>query len=208
MMLHLLRWRAAPARVRFVRFLGLLVLLGAAGVTNLEAQVPRQGLVSRLLEPMEFPYLAHLGRLIIPVEGIEARHLRDSYHEGRAGGRVHRAIDIHARRGTPVLAVADGTILKLYTEGKGGNSIYHLDRDGRTRYYYAHLERFAPNLRDGAEVKKGDVIGFVGDTGNARRGDYHLHFSIALLTDRRRWWVGENLNPYPLLKETASVRRE
>ncbi len=202
--MHLSRWpKSASALVRFAFALMLLVPLGALSASRAEAQTSRPGLVSRLIEPLEFPYLSHLGRLVIPVAEVEAHQLRDSYHQGRGGGRVHKAIDIHAQRGTPVLAVADGKILKLYTKGSGGNSIYHLDRDGRTRYYYAHLERFAADLRDGAEVKKGEVIGFVGDTGNATPGDYHLHFSIALLPNLDRWWEGENLNPYPLLKQAA-----
>lgn len=203
------RWpNRASAFLRSASSIVLFVLLSAMSTSLAEAQASRPGLVSRLLEPLAFPYLSHLGRLVIPVADVEAHHLRDSYRQGRGGGRVHKAIDIHARRGTAVLAVADGTILKLYTKGSGGNSIYHLDRDGRTRYYYAHLERFATDLRDGAEVKKGQVIGFVGDTGNARPGDYHLHFSIALLPNLDRWWEGENLNPYPLLKQAAAAPRE
>ncbi|MDQ3388954.1 MAG: M23 family metallopeptidase, partial [Gemmatimonadota bacterium] len=106
---------------------------------------------------------------------------------------------IHAPRGTPVLAVADGSILRLHGGSRGGNSIYHLDADGFTRYYYAHLDRYAAGLRPGQKVKEGEVIGYVGDSGNASPGDFHLHFSVAVLRDARRWWEGTNLNPYPLL---------
>lgn len=138
--------------------------------------------------------------LMIPVEGIRPSQLRDSFHDGRSGGRTHAAIDIMAPRGTPVLAAADGTILKLHQGATGGIAIYHLDTDGRTRYYYAHLDGYAEGLREGQAVRRGEVIGYVGDTGNAAPGNYHLHFSIALLDDPRRWWQGENLNPYPLLR--------
>jgi len=141
--------------------------------------------------------------LIIPVEGVLASQLRDSYHAGRSGGRTHKAIDIMAPRGTPVLAAADGTILRLRQGSLGGNAIYQLDRDGRTRYYYAHLDRYRRGLREGEPVRQGEVIGYVGDTGNAGRGNYHLHFSVAILSDVRRYWEGENLNPYVLLREAA-----
>ena len=139
--------------------------------------------------------------LLIPVEGITPSRLRNTYDDSRSGGRRHDAIDIHAPRGTPVLATADGTIIKLHSGARGGLSLYQMDDDGRTRYYYAHLERYAPGMREGVRVKQGDVIGYVGDTGNAQRGDYHLHFSIARLFDRSRWWDGVNLNPYPLLRD-------
>jgi peptidoglycan LD-endopeptidase LytH len=147
------------------------------------------------------PGAAGIGRLVIPVAGVDSHELRDSYHEPRSGGRQHRAIDIAAPRGTPVYAAADGTILRLHQGNLGGISIYQLDADGRTRYYYAHLFRYARGLREGQRVRRGEVIGYVGDTGNAGRGNYHLHFSVAILDDPRRWWEGTNLNPYPLLKE-------
>jgi murein DD-endopeptidase MepM/ murein hydrolase activator NlpD len=141
--------------------------------------------------------------LLIPVAGVPAEQLHDSYHAGREGGRVHQAIDIHAPRGTPVLAAADGTILKLHSGGRGGIAVYQLGEDGRTRYYYAHLERYAEGLEEGGAVRRGDVLGYVGDTGNAAPGDFHLHFSIAVLDDAHRWWEGANLNPYPLLRADA-----
>lgn len=146
------------------------------------------------------PILAPGATLVIPVSGVHPDELRDSYQALRSGGRTHRAIDILAPRGTPVLAAADGTIIKLHRGKLGGNAIYHLDPDGRTRYYYAHLDRYARGLAEDDFVRQGEVIGYVGDTGNARRGNYHLHFSIAVLSDPRRYWEGVNLNPYPLLR--------
>lgn len=194
-----------PAPSRPVRSLLALPLLLAGALTLLaapaEAQTGRKRsrLLGEVLGPPRFEYLSRIGRLTIPVAGVRAERLRDSYEEGRSDGRVHQAIDIHAPRGTPVVAVVDGTILKLHQGSKGGNSIYHLDEDGKTRYYYAHLERYADGLREGQRVKQGEVIGYVGDSGNATPGDFHLHFSVALLRDARRWWEGINLNPYELL---------
>jgi murein DD-endopeptidase MepM/ murein hydrolase activator NlpD len=142
----------------------------------------------------------------VPVEGISARQLHDTYNDARSGGRVHDAIDIHAPRGTPVLATADGVILKLHQGARGGNSLYQLDDDGRTRYYYAHLDRYAVGINQGVRVAKGQVIGYVGDTGNAQPGDYHLHFAIATLHSVSRWWGGDNVNPYDVFHGGQFVR--
>ncbi|MDB4948357.1 MAG: endopeptidase [Gemmatimonadetes bacterium] len=139
--------------------------------------------------------------LIVPVQGVNPDRLRDSYLEGRSGGRTHHAIDIHAPLNTPVIAVTDGTILKLHRGGIGGNTIYHLDDDGRTRYYYAHLDHYADGLSEGMHVSRGQVIGYVGDTGNAQPGDYHLHFAVALLSNLHRWWDGQTLDPFYLLRD-------
>jgi peptidoglycan LD-endopeptidase LytH len=144
--------------------------------------------------------------LLLPVAGVHPHQLRDSFDDARPGGRRHWAIDIHAPRGTPVMAVRDGTILKLHQGNAGGIAIYQLDLDGRTRYYYAHLDRYTAGLVEGQSVFRGEVIGYVGDTGNAAPGNYHLHFSIAILDDVRRWWEGTNLNPYPILKSAPALR--
>jgi peptidoglycan LD-endopeptidase LytH len=155
-------------------------------------------LASETDEPSAEP--SHGNGLLIPVVGISPDELRDSYSHARSGGRVHDAIDIHAPRGTPVIAVADGEIIRLHSGARGGLSVYHLDDDGRTRYYYAHLDHYAEGLRAGNRVRRGDVIGYVGDTGNAQPGDHHLHFAVAVLSSRSRWWEGRNLNPYNLLR--------
>jgi peptidoglycan LD-endopeptidase LytH len=141
-----------------------------------------------------------LALLPVPVQGVAREDLRDSYREGRGRGRTHHAIDIHAPRGTPVLAVATGRIIKLHSGDRGGLSVYLLDDDGRTRYYYAHLDGYAQGLTEGQRVERGEVIGFVGDTGNAAPGDYHLHFSVAILEHPGRWWEGRNVNPFGLLR--------
>lgn len=142
--------------------------------------------------------------LPIPLRGIRAEDLRDTYTAARSGGRTHYAIDIMAPRNTPIQAVADGQVLKLRRGGLGGITIYQLDRDGRTLYYYAHLRRYARGLKEGQPVRRGEVIGYVGDTGNAARGDYQLHLSVGVLRDARRWWEIENVNPYPLLTGDAA----
>jgi murein DD-endopeptidase MepM/ murein hydrolase activator NlpD len=137
--------------------------------------------------------------LMVPVEGIRREQLHDTYNQARSEGRTHHAIDIHAPRGTPVMAVVEGTIRKLHNGARGGRAIYLMDDDGTTRYYYAHLDGYAEGLHEGQRVERGEVIGYVGDTGNAQPGDYHLHFSVAILDSPSRWWEGENLNPYDLL---------
>ena len=144
--------------------------------------------------------------MLIPVAGVRPDQLRDSFNAPRSGGRTHLAIDIMAPHRTPVLAAKDGTIIKLTAGSLGGITVYQLDDDRRTRYYYAHLDGYARGVREGARVWRGQVIGYVGDTGNAGAGNYHLHFSIAVLDDLERYWEGDNLNPYPLLAGRYAVQ--
>jgi peptidoglycan LD-endopeptidase LytH len=137
--------------------------------------------------------------LEIPVSGVEEKELYDSFTDAR-GSRVHQAIDIMAERGTPVLAAEDGTIKRLFTSRAGGLTIYQFDPSEAFCYYYAHLDAYAENLREGARVRKGDVIGYVGSTGNASSDAPHLHFAIFRLTGEKQWWKGEPINPYPILR--------
>lgn len=139
--------------------------------------------------------------LLIPVEGVRPEDLQDTYTASRSGGRAHDAIDIIAPRGTPVVAVADGTIVKLFRSVPGGITVYQLDPDNRTIYYYAHLERYADGLAENQFVRRGERVGYVGDTGNSGAGNYHLHFSVSIVSDPKRWWDGRNINPYPLLRK-------
>jgi peptidoglycan LD-endopeptidase LytH len=139
--------------------------------------------------------------LIIPVLGVRPEQLRDTFAEARSEGRVHDAIDIAAARGTPVIAVADGPIVKLFQSERGGITIYQLSTDGKFVYYYAHLERYADGLAEGHFAKQGETIAYVGDTGNASPGNYHLHFSVAEISDPKNFWHGININPYPLLRK-------
>jgi murein DD-endopeptidase MepM/ murein hydrolase activator NlpD len=138
--------------------------------------------------------------LIIPVEGVRAEQLLDTFSDARSEGRSHDAIDIPAPAGTPVLAAADGDIVKLFQSERGGTTIYQTSADKKLIFYYAHLQGYAPSLREGQQVRQGEVIAYVGDTGNAGIGNFHLHFSIAVVADPKRYWEGTNINPYPLLR--------
>ena len=149
---------------------------------------------------MPIPEGAAPNKLIIPVAGVRPDQLHDTFSESRSEGRVHDAIDIAAPLGTPVLAAADGTIVKLFYSERGGITIYQLSADNKFVYYYAHLDRYAEGLTEGHFAKQGESIAYVGDTGDAGAGNYHLHFSIALISDPKHYWEGVNINPYPLLK--------
>jgi murein DD-endopeptidase MepM/ murein hydrolase activator NlpD len=140
-------------------------------------------------------------KLIIPVAGVRPDQLLDTFSDARSEGRVHDAIDIPAPAGTPVLAAADGEIVKLFQSERGGTTVYQLSTDKKLVYYYAHLQRYADGLAVGKLVRQGEVIAYVGDTGNAGAGNYHLHFSIAAINDPKRYWEGTNINPYPLLRK-------
>ena len=143
-------------------------------------------------------------RLLLPVQGIELSDIHDTFNDARGSERRHEALDIMAPAGTPVLAVADGTIEKLFTSDAGGLTIYQFEPTGRFSYYYAHLQAYAPGLAQGARVHRGDVLGTVGSTGNADPAAPHLHFAIFRLTPAREWWTGEPVNPYPLLRGAYS----
>ncbi len=113
---------------------------------------------------------------------------------------MHNAIDIIAAPGTPVLAATDGEIVQLHNSERGGISLYQRSPSGDTIYYYAHLDRYADGVAVGKIARPGDLLGYVGETGNVAPGNPHLHFAIWLVTDPQRYWEGENINPYPLLR--------
>jgi murein DD-endopeptidase MepM/ murein hydrolase activator NlpD len=136
-------------------------------------------------------------QLLLPVQGFDRHQLRDDFAEKR-GTRVHEAIDMAAPRGTPVLAVDDGVVKKLFTSAAGGFTVYEFDPDGTYSYYYAHLDRYAEGLHEGQAVRKGDQLGYVGTSGNAPASTPHLHFTIFKLAPGKRWWEGTPINPYPL----------
>jgi peptidoglycan LD-endopeptidase LytH len=137
-------------------------------------------------------------RLIIPVQGVHAEDLRDDFNQTR-GGHRHEAIDIMAPRGTPVLAADDGSVVKLFLSKPGGLTVYQFDESQTYCYYYAHLNSYAPRLKEGTPVRKGDVLGYVGSTGNASPDGPHLHFAIFRLGQERRWWEGTPVDPYGVL---------
>ncbi|MEM9293864.1 MAG: M23 family metallopeptidase [Acidobacteriota bacterium] len=138
--------------------------------------------------------------LIVPVRGVSASELEDSFDDPR-GIRVHRAMDISAPRGTPVLAVDDGVITRLFENTLGGLSIDQRDAESRFLYYYAHLDGFAPTLEEGMEIRQGRVLGYVGSTGNAPDSAPHLHLAIHRIDDPQRPWVrGRAINPYQVYR--------
>ena len=137
--------------------------------------------------------------LDFPVEGIPRERLTDTFDEPRSG-HVHEASDILAPRNTPVRAVEAGTIARLLQNPSGGITVYQLDPEGRYVYYYAHLERYADGLKEGQKVDRGQVIGYVGTSGNAPRSTPHLHFAIFKVVDQRQWWGGAPINPYLVLR--------
>jgi murein DD-endopeptidase MepM/ murein hydrolase activator NlpD len=139
-------------------------------------------------------------QLLIPVEGIGADQLTPQFSEKRGGSRMHEAIDILAPHHTPVKAVEDGTIARLFFSKAGGITIYQFDPSSSFCYYYAHLDRYADGLAEGARVQRGQVIGYVGTSGNAPKDTPHLHFAIFRLTDAKRWWEGTPIDPYDVLR--------
>ncbi len=141
-----------------------------------------------------------------PILGIKAYQLRDSFNEIHAGYR-HEAIDIIEPAGTPVRAAVDGTIQKLFLSQAGGNTIYEFDEESAYCYYYAHLERYAEGLHEGMRVSRGEVIGYVGSTGDASPAAPHLHFAIYLLGPGRLWWKGAAIDPYPVILRSLMASR-
>jgi peptidoglycan LD-endopeptidase LytH len=137
--------------------------------------------------------------LAIPVVGIKAGQLSDTYDDARGQGRRHDAIDIMAPEGAPVIAAADGRIEKLFNSVRGGLTIYERSADQKWTYYYAHLSAYAPGLAEGQQVKRGQVIARVGHTGDASAAGPHLHFAVNQMAPGERWWDGRAINPYPLL---------
>ena len=138
--------------------------------------------------------------LTLPVQGIKRDELRDTFNEMRGSSRRHEALDVLAPRNTPILAVEDGRIARLFLSDAGGITIYQFDPSETYCYYYAHLERYADGLKEGAPIKRGQVIGYVGTTGNAPRDTPHLHFAIFKMTDEKKWWQGTAIDPYSVLR--------
>ena len=147
---------------------------------------------------------AAVGSLYFPVAGYDGKPLADSYEDARDGGdRRHNAIDIMAPRGTPVLSVQDGRILRLSKSSKGGITVYATDLEERFVFYYAHLDRYYTNIYAGKPLLRGDTLGYVGTTGNAPANTPHLHFQMMRMPADRKYWNGEPINPYPFLRPVA-----
>ncbi|WP_256731353.1 M23 family metallopeptidase [Sphingomonas sp. dw_22] len=176
--------------------LGLFMLLIAAAFASM-VRVRFDPPVQAVNEPLASS-VAGEASLMIPVRGVRADQLTDTWGQSRASGqREHHAIDILAPKGTPVLAAAGGTIEKIFESADGGHTIYVRTADGGTIHYYAHLDSYG--VGEGQQVRQGQRIATVGDTGNAAGGAPHLHFEIKLMQPGQGWWEGTNVNPYPLL---------
>ena len=144
---------------------------------------------------------APLLRLAMPIAGVDPKTLTNQFAVARGGGsRKHEAIDILAPRGTSVLAVAEGNVAKLFNSKDGGLTVYQFDNTQQYAFYYAHLDSYAPNLKEGMLLRKGDTLGFVGTTGDAPKDTPDLHFAVFKLGPEKQWWKGEALNPLPMLK--------
>jgi murein DD-endopeptidase MepM/ murein hydrolase activator NlpD len=140
--------------------------------------------------------------LRMPLDHVDVEAMKGGFQE-RRGSRPHEAADLLAPRNTPVHAVEAGTIAKLFVSKQGGLTIYQFDPSGQVCYYYAHLDHYADGLHEGQTLSAGDVIGYVGTTGNAPPNTPHLHFAVIELNDDRQWWKGRAVDPYPLFKGRA-----
>ena len=194
-------WAAnSSARVnRFGKIIIALLILAGVGFASMVRFGPVDtGRREATHEPT--PAAPSAQALQIPVEGVRAADLVDSFAQPRGGGsRRHEAIDILAPRGTPVLAAAAGMIEKIFESRLGGHTIYVRSPDGQTVYYYAHLDRYAPGLAERQNVVAGERIGFVGASGDADPSVPHLHFEVHVLALGDGWWQGKAVDPYPLL---------
>lgn len=141
------------------------------------------------------------GKLLVPVQGIKSAQLTDTFYHPRGEQRQHEALDIMAPTGTPVIAVADGKVAKLFQSKPGGLTVYQFDPSEQFAYYYAHLDRYADGIAEGMDVKRGTVIGYVGVTGNSDPNAPHLHFAVVALTAEKQWWKGTPINPFPLMSD-------
>jgi murein DD-endopeptidase MepM/ murein hydrolase activator NlpD len=183
--------KAAPAPLQQIS-----VIEGTASATTAETLQPDEPSAPDVTPP---PMLRRNLSLLIPVSGVTAAQLSDTYTDARGQGRSHDAIDIMAPTGTPVVAVDDGVIVKLFNSKPGGLTIYQFDDDAELAYYYAHLDHYAEGLSEGQTVARGDLIGYVGYSGNASPDGPHLHFAIFILGPEKNWWQGTAINPYPHL---------
>ena len=186
--------------MRLAKVAAVAFLLGVLGTVSLETRRLRAAAIESSVDDTQ---LLAKHKLLIPVEGVAQGMLRDTFDEGR-GKRKHEALDIMAPRGTPVIAAGDGKIVKLFRSVAGGITLYQFDAEEKFAYYYAHLDRYAEGIKEGQVLKRGDLLGYVGTTGNAPPNAPHLHFQIFRLGPDKRWWKGTAVNPFPFL---ADVRR-
>ncbi|MGH9442185.1 MAG: M23 family metallopeptidase [Thermoanaerobaculia bacterium] len=180
-------------------YLVLAALIAAFVFLTPKGRKPAAGAsAAQTSEPAPAPAENSADAISLPLAGLRPSELRDSFSESR-GGHRHEAIDILAPRGTPVLAVDDGTVRKIFESAPGGHTVYEFNRDETLCYYYAHLDGYARGLTEGQVLRRGDLIGYVGTTGNAPPNTPHLHFAISRLGPDKHWWQGVPIDPYPIL---------
>lgn len=158
--------------------------------------------------PLPVPSHLEPAALEIPIPGVGVEDLRDSYLDPRGADRLHEAMDIMAPTGTPVVAVDDGTLIKLFDSKPGGLTIYQFDLANERAYYYAHLDGYAVGLEEGQFIRRGQLIGYVGATGNATPLAPHLHFAVFELGPEKQWWKGTPINPYPLFQSQGQLLQQ
>ncbi|RYD66842.1 MAG: M23 family metallopeptidase [Sphingomonadales bacterium] len=188
--LRIVLWVAGGCVVAVVAFLAATIRVVEPSTAT--AQPTRQP---------QSPRSAHSRDLMVPVQGVKAETLRSNWGEARGGGeRAHQGLDIIAPANTPVIAAADGRVEKLfYSNGGGGITLYQRSADGGWIYYYAHLAGYAPGIVEGRVLRAGEVLGYVGDTGNSGAGNFHLHFGVNRMAPGERWHQGTPVDPYLLL---------
>ena len=182
---------------RVLTLAALTLLGGACFRTPNASDIPR---------PMTEREYLRSRNMMVPVHGVRPSALRDTYNAPRSGGRAHLALDVMARRGTPVLAADDGVVRRVSTNALGGRTVYVVDDAQRFVHYYAHLDRYASGLREGQRVRRGELLGTVGTSGNAPENAPHLHYQLLRYQNERMWWAGEPVNPIPYLRKKGSRR--
>lgn len=201
----MIRKLATVLAVLVLGYVGWVVLLnlpgrdGASETARATAESKSAAVRTTMDSPAPSPSTAGL---LIPVEGVAASQLSDTFDDARGEGRVHDAIDILAPRGTPVIAAAAGTVEKLFDSKLGGRTIYVRRTGGQWIDYYAHLDSYAPGLVEGQRVEQGQRIATVGSTGDASDDAPHLHFAVNAMAPGEGWWQGKAINPYPLLRSS------
>lgn len=130
-------------------------------------------------------------KIQIPIRSVKAGQIADTFHAPRGEERLHQGQDIFATRGTPVYSATEGYVWRIGENRLGGNTLMVLGAGGRV-YYYAHLDRHTPELKVGDAVTTDTILGFVGNTGNAKGTPPHLHFSI--------YTPSGAINPLPLFE--------
>ena len=197
-------WVLAGCAAAFVAFLAATVRVVEPSTATAQPGAPRRTPAA----PQTPVAVGHGPGLIVPVYGVSASALRGNWGDARGGGaRTHQGLDIMASANTPVVAAADGRVEKLfYSNGGGGITLYQRSSDGGWIYYYAHLAGYAGGVVEGKTVRAGETLGYVGDTGNAGAGNYHLHFGVARMARGERWHQGIPVDPYPLLAGSRASR--